>query len=150
MKKQGKFFLGGAVIVGLIGWLMVTGMRDSMVYYHTPTELVAKVAADPTYHEVPVKVGARVVPGTIQFDRRTLDLRFEVIDIETGEARFPVTYQGPLPDTFEDGVDVVVEGRFSEAGVFEATTLLTKCGSRYEAAPEDYLQPAATEGQRAT
>ena len=33
----------------------------------------------------------------------------------------------------------MVEGRFTEAGVFEATTLLTKCGSRYEAGAEDYL-----------
>lgn len=149
MKKQRKFLVGGVLIVGVIGWLMVTGMRDSMVYYHTPSELVAQVAADPSYHEMPVKVGGRVVPGTVTFDRRTLDLRFEVIDIETGSTQFPVTYQGALPETFEEGIDVVVEGRFTTAGVFEATTLLTKCGSRYEAAPEDYLTPAGG-GQRAT
>lgn len=139
MKKQRKFLLGGTLVVGMIGYLMVTGMRDSMVYYHTPSELMAKVAADPTYSEVPVKVGGRVVPGTVTFDRRTLDLRFTVVDIETGKGQFPVVHQGPLPDTFEEGVDVVVEGHMTEAGVFEATTLLTKCGSRYEAAPEDYL-----------
>ncbi|MEX0911838.1 MAG: cytochrome c maturation protein CcmE [Gemmatimonadota bacterium] len=139
MKKQRKFMLGGALLVGLIGYLMVTGMRDSMVYYHTPTELMAQVAADPGYHDMGVKVGGRVVPGTASFDQRTLELRFDVLDIEGGAAQFPVAYQGPLPETFEEGGDVVVEGRFTQAGVFEATTLLTKCGSRYEAAPEDYL-----------
>lgn len=139
MKRQRKFLLGGATLVGLVGYLMVTGMRDSMVYYHTPAELMAQVAADPGYHDVGVKVGGRVQPGTVTFDRRTLDLRFDVVDIETGEVMFPVAFQGPLPDTFEEGVDVVVEGRFTSEGVFEATTLLTKCGSRYEAVAEDYL-----------
>jgi cytochrome c-type biogenesis protein CcmE len=33
---------------------------------------------------------------------------------------------------------VVVEGRYSAAGGFEASTVLTKCGSRYEAGAEDY------------
>src|SRR5690606_31919695 len=139
LKKQRQFLLGGALVIGLVGYLMVTGMRDSMVYYHTPAELVAQVAADPGYHALGVKVGGRVVPGTVKYDQRTLDLEFDVVDIETGTTSFPVRYQGPLPETFQEGVDVVVEGRYTEQGVFEATTVLTKCGSRYEAAPEDYL-----------
>ena len=37
-----------------------------------------------------------------------------------------------------DGVDVVVEGRLGHDGTFRATTLLAKCASRYENAPEKY------------
>lgn len=137
MKRQRKFFVGGALLAGVVGYLMVTGMRDSMVYYYTPAELVAKTSSDPTVHDLGVKVGGRVVPGTVRFDPRTLDLNFEVVDIATGKARFPVHYQGPLPDTFEEGRDVVVEGRYMQSGLFEATTVLTKCGSRYEAVEEE-------------
>lgn len=133
MKRHRKFALGGALLVGIIGYLMVTGMRDSMIYYYTPDELVARSVADPSLHDVGVKVGGRVVPGSVQFNARTLELRFDVVDIESGKSRFPVHYQGPLPDTFEEGRDVVVEGRFASSGLFEATTVLTKCGSRYEA-----------------
>lgn len=139
MKKERKFLLGGVVVAATVGYLMVTGMADSRLYYHTPAELVAKVRADPAYHDVGVKVGGRVAPGTVLFDSRSLDLRFEVLDIESGTTTFPVSYQGPLPETFEEGADVVVEGRFTREGVFEATTVLTKCGSRYEAGAEDYL-----------
>ncbi len=139
MKKQRKFLIGGVTVAATVGYLMVTGMADSRLYYHTPSELVAKAASDPDYHQVGVKVGGRVAPGTIDFDNRTLDLRFDVLDIEDGTTVFPVIYQGPLPETFEEGVDVVVEGRFSPDGVFQATTVLTKCGSRYEAGAEDYL-----------
>lgn len=137
MKKQRRFVAVGVLLAGVVGYLMVTGMRDSMVYYYTPAELVAKSVADPSVHELGVKVGGRVVPGTVRFDPKTLDLRFDVVDIATGRARFPVKYQGPLPDTFEEGRDVVVEGRLTSAGLFEATTVLTKCGSRYEAVEED-------------
>ena len=138
MKKQRKFLIGGVAVAGLVGYLMVTGMQDSMVYYHTPSELLAKSSADPTYADVGVKVGGRVVPGSVRFDQRTLDLRFQLVDIENPSTSFPVHYQGPLPDTFQEGSDVVVEGKYSADGGFEAATVLTKCGSRYEAGAEDY------------
>ena len=37
-------------------------------------------------------------------------------------------------------VDVVVEGRLGRDGTFRATTLLAKCASRYENAPEKYKE----------
>lgn len=138
MKKQRKFLAGALALVGVVGYLAVTGMKDSMMYYYTPDELAAKASADPSVHRMGAKVGGRVVPGTVRFDQRTLDLRFDVVDIATGKTSFPVHYNGPLPDTFEEGRDVVVEGKLTEAGTFEATTVLTKCGSRYEAAEEDF------------
>ena len=138
MKKQHRFVLAALALLGVVGYLMVTGMKESMVYYYTPDELLAKTVADRSVHDLGVKVGARVVPGTVRYDARTLDLRFEVVDIKSGKGRFPVHYQGPIPDTFEEGRDVVVEGRFTEGKLFEATTVLTKCGSRYEAVEEDF------------
>ena len=138
MKKQRKFLVAGSLVAGMVGYLMVTGVQDSMAYYHTPTELVMKVASDPSYFETGVKVGARVVPGSVHYDNRTLDLTFEVVDIENGNTRFPVAYTGVLPDTFTDQSDVVLEGRMTREGVFAAATILTKCGSRYEAGIEDF------------
>ena len=137
MKKQHRFVAAALVLVAIIGYLMVTGMKDSMVYYYTPDELLAKTAADASVHDIGVKVGGRVVPGTVRFEQRTLDLRFDVVDIATGKGRFPVHYQGPLPDTFKEGRDVVVEGRYTQAGMFEATTVLTKCASRYDGVKEN-------------
>jgi len=57
---------------------------------------------------------------------------FQEITLETGDD-YVFT-----PDTFTDGVDVVVEGRLGRDGTFRATTLLAKCASRYENAPEKY------------
>ncbi|HEX2207604.1 MAG TPA: cytochrome c maturation protein CcmE, partial [Longimicrobium sp.] len=72
MKKQSRFMAGALVLVGVVGYLAVTGMKDSMMYYYTPDELTAKLAADPTARELGAKVGGRVVPGSVRFDQRTL------------------------------------------------------------------------------
>lgn len=49
-----------------------------------------------------------------------------------GGRQLPVSYRGVVPDVFGPDVDVVVEGKLTTAGTFEATTLLAKCPSRYE------------------
>lgn len=140
MKKQRKFAAAAVALVGVVGYLMVTGMKDAATYYYTPAELVAAVGKDASLHELGYKVGGRVVPGTVRYDQRTLDLSFSVVDIATGSTQFPVTYNGPLPDTFKEGRDVVIEGKFTRAGTFEASTVLTKCGSRYEAVESELRQ----------
>jgi cytochrome c-type biogenesis protein CcmE len=66
--------------------------------------------------------------------------------VTDGARTYPVTYHGIAPDTFTDGVDVVLEGRLDRDGTFRATTVLAKCASRYEDAPQKYQQ---TPGYRA-
>ena len=138
MKKQSRFVAAAVGLVAVVGYLAVTGARDSMTYYYTPDELAAKLAAEPSTREMAARIGGRVVPGSVRYDTRTLDLRFTIVDITSGRTRYEVYHNGPLPDTFQEGRDVVVEGRFNAAGTFEATSVLTKCGSRYEAAEEDF------------
>lgn len=151
MKARTKFLIGGLLVLGPVGYLMASSIRETGEYYLTPTELEAKLSADSTFHNVGVKVGARVVPGTIQRDPGGREYAFRVTD---GARTFPVVYRGIAPDTFTDGVDVVVEGRMGNDGTFRATTLLAKCASRYENAPEKYRQTpgyksASSGGQRA-
>jgi len=127
-------FLGAAVlVVGTVGYLMATGIKDTGMYFVTPSELAARVTADPSFHNVGVKMGARVVTGTIQRDVASQTITFQVTD---GTQVYPIVYRGLAPDTFTDNVDVVVEGRLMADGTFRATTLLAKCGSRYEAVPQ--------------
>jgi cytochrome c-type biogenesis protein CcmE len=138
VKKQSRFVAGGVLLAGVVGYLMVTGMKDSMTYYLTPAELTQRLTSNPTFAEdAGVRVGGQVVPGTVAFDQKTLDLRFMLTDT-TGVERIPVHYNGPLPDTFKEGRGVVVEGRYRKGGTFEASQVLTKCGSRYEAAESDF------------
>ena len=133
MKARTKFLLGGMLVLGSSGFLMASSIEETAVYYLTPVELAAKVDKDPSFHDVGVKVGARVVPGSIVRDPGGRSLTFDMTD---GTQTYKVAYRGIAPDTFTDGVDVVVEGRLGADGTVRATTLLAKCASRYENAPD--------------
>lgn len=140
MKKNGRFMVGLVGVAAVVTYLIWTGVSETMVYYMTPVELMERVEADPSFHDVGVKVGGQVVPGSYARVEGELLHVFTVRDLVDETTTFVVEYRDALPDTFTDEVEVVLEGRLRDDGVFEATTLLTKCGSRYEAAPEDLKQ----------
>ncbi|HXF95490.1 MAG TPA: cytochrome c maturation protein CcmE [Gemmatimonadales bacterium] len=133
MNAGTRFALGALLIAGSVGYLMASGIKQTGQYFLTPTELAQRVAADPSLYDVGLKLGARVVPGSVEREVARHTLRFRITD---GNASYPVVYRGLPPDTFTDSVDVVVEGRLQRDGVIHATDVLAKCGSRYEAVPQ--------------
>ena len=144
VRARTKFMIGGVLVLGTAGYLMASSIGETGMYYLTPGELTAKVQGDSTFYNTGVKMGARVVPGTIDRDPSGRAVKFAVTD---GAKVIPVSYRGVIPDTFTDSVDVVVEGRYHRDGTFVATTLLAKCASRYENAPDKYQD---TPGYRAS
>lgn len=134
MKPGTKFLAGALVIVAGVTGLIATGVKETGVYFLTTTQLVDRTRSDPTFHDVGLKVGAKVVPGSVHRAARTIDFR-----VTDGTSEFPVTYSGIVPDTFTDAsnIEVIVEGKYGRDGVFHATEVLAKCGSRYEAAIKD-------------
>ena len=137
MPKNGRFFVGLVGVGLVVTYLVWTGVSDTMIYYLTPTEMMAKVAEDASFHQIGLKVSGRVVPGSYSQGGDDFEHHFMVMDLEDEAVRFPVIFRDVLPDTFTDDVEVVLEGRYRDDGVFEAATVLTKCGSRYEATPEE-------------
>jgi cytochrome c-type biogenesis protein CcmE len=91
------------------GYLVYGGIGDNLVYFVTPTELLARGRA--AYD--PVRLGGEVKPGTVQWDADALDLRFELTD---GTADVAVHSRGAPPQMFRDGMGVVVEGRLTATG----------------------------------
>ena len=112
MHPRTKFLLGGVVVLGAAGVLMAGAIKDTGIYFLMPAELEAKVAQDPSMIGTGVKVGAKVVPGTVVRDSSGRMVTFEMTD---GTATYPVVYRGIIPDTFSDSVEVVVEGRLEVA-----------------------------------
>ena len=113
MHPRTKWLVGGAIILGGAGVLMANAITKTGEYYLTPQELATKVSRDPSFVETGVKVGARVVPGSIVRTPGGREVNFKVSD---GGQTYPVIYRGITPDTFTDGVDVVVEGRLGHDG----------------------------------
>ena len=137
MRKDRRFFAGLVGVTAVVTWLIWTGISDTMVYYLTPSELLARAATDELFQQRGVKVSGNVVPGTTTASSEELLHTFKVMDPDHPDVQITVHFRHPLPDTFNDEAEVVMNGRYRGDGVFEATEVLTKCGSRYEAMPEE-------------
>jgi len=125
-KKVGgrlKFIIGGAIIVLVTGWLIYSNIESSSAYYLTVEELTTTGPSDRM-----VRVTGLVVGQTIDWDPQQMILRFDIAD-DSGS--LPVLYKGVRPDMLRDGVQAVVEGKYTASGVFEATSVLLKCPSKY-------------------
>jgi cytochrome c-type biogenesis protein CcmE len=128
-KKSVQFSLGTVGIVLILLWLAKTGFEEGKAYYKTLEELEKM---GPKVHEVRLRVAGDVQKGSIQKgESATL---FVLIQ---GARSLPIKYMGlsPLPDTFVDGAQAIVEGRFSQEKVFQADRIQAKCASKYEAKP---------------
>ena len=95
--------IGLLIIGGAFAWLIYGGLNKNVVFFLTPTELLAKGAES---YEKPVRLGGQVKPGTMKWDDQTLDLRFTVTD---GGGDIAVHSKGAPPQMFRDGMGVVVE-----------------------------------------
>jgi cytochrome c-type biogenesis protein CcmE len=129
MKTRGKFLMGSAIIVVTLISLAYVGFTQSKTYYHTITELATLNGS--ALHQR-MRVSGNVRNGSIVRGDGRVDFVLE----EQGKT-IPVSYVGrdPLPDTFKDGAQALVEGRMKSDGRFEAEQVQAKCASKYEAAP---------------
>ncbi len=151
MKNQkGKFLVAGTIILGTTVWLGWVGVTESKTYYYTIAELKTLQSAQAQRR---LRVAGDVQPGSIERQRGRVDFVLE----QEGHT-LPVSYvgQNPLPDTFVDRAQALVEGRLAPDGRFIADHVQAKCASKYEAVPNpstttsfDASSPAAryTSGQ---
>jgi cytochrome c-type biogenesis protein CcmE len=128
LKKRRKYkpLIISAVILTVIVYLIYTGLRDTMVFYLTVSEVMAMSPEDLTDTQ---KVGGIVTTGSVQWDPKTLKLSFK---LEDEQANLVVNYSGVVPDSFKPGTEVIVEGTYRGDGSFWATTIMPKCASKYE------------------
>src|SRR4030095_13055927 len=106
MKRRHKRI--AIIIVGLAGlgvaaYLVASAFRNNLVFFFSPTQVVAK--------EAPInrtfRVGGLVQDGTLQREQDGLTVRFLVTDTA---ASVPVVYKGILPDLFKAGRGCVAQG----------------------------------------
>jgi cytochrome c-type biogenesis protein CcmE len=123
-RKQRRLVLIGAglTVLGLAAVLVLTALRDTIVFFNSPTDVVEKQIAPGTR----IRLGGLVKPGSIE-KGENLRVRFEVTD---GNKALQVAYTGILPDLFREGQGVVAEGVL-EPGLFRADTVLAKHDETY-------------------
>lgn len=129
MQKRAKFGVGIGVIVISLAFLAWLGYGESKTYYHTIAEYQQLQGSERSHR---LRLAGTVVPGSIRRSAGHIDFMLE----EQGKT-LSVSYVGsdPLPDTFVDKSQALVEGRAEADGRFRAEMVQAKCASKYEAAP---------------
>jgi cytochrome c-type biogenesis protein CcmE len=122
-RRQRRLVLIGLAlgVLGLAAALALSALRDSIVFFVTPSELAAK----PVAIGQRLRIGGLVKQGSLKRDG--LDVRFEVTD---GANSLTVIYRGVLPDLFREQQGVVADGRL-EGSVFRADSVLAKHDETY-------------------
>jgi cytochrome c-type biogenesis protein CcmE len=128
--KQIKFIIGGAVVLGLIAYLIVSAISSSGAYYREVGEVLIEQTALMGKN---LRVSGNIVTESIQYDPTTLDLNFRISDPKDASKQIAVHFHGVKPDQMDrEGSSAIVEGTMGSKGVVEANNLLLKCPSRYD------------------
>ncbi len=124
-RKQRRLALIGTSlgVLAIAAALMLGALRDSIVFFNSPTDVAEKSIPPGTR----MRIGGLVKPGSLQRGDN-LQVSFAVTD---GKTEIAVRYQGIVPDLFREGQGVVAEGRLESGRVLAADTVLAKHDERY-------------------
>jgi len=129
-KKNKSLYLAAlALFLGGLGWLVFSGIDNGSVYFLNVGEALAMK---------PEQLNQARLFGTVAEENLEMaphrgGVRFSLVDKDDAGKRIAVEYTGAVPDTFKPGAEVIVEGGMNTSGkVFGASSLMTKCPSKYQ------------------
>ncbi len=122
-QKRGALIGGGVATLGLAVILVMFALKDSIVFFHTPSDIIEK-GVKPGER---IRLGGMVEKGSVIRGQGTT-VSFKVTDTLK---EIPVTFTGVLPDLFREGQGVVAEGVLDGTGGFKADTVLAKHDENY-------------------
>jgi len=153
-----KFIIGGLLILGAVGYLIISGTTSGARYFITVEEVVNST----DYVGDTVRISGAVIGETIEYDSQNLILDFTIAHIPTemedlaeslyiaandpNSARLPVHIENEvIPDLLQHEAQAILTGELGEDGVFYASELLLKCPSRYEESAPNQVMQASSE-----
>lgn len=122
-QRRTTVIVSGVTVLVAATLLILSALRDSIVYFHSPSEVVeATFQTDET-----IRIGGLVATESVKRGEGET-VFFAVTDMA---ATIPVQFTGILPDLFREGQGVVVEGKLEASGTFTAKSVLAKHDENY-------------------
>ena len=125
--------VAGVAGLSIAAWLVLSAFQQNLVFFFTPTQVVANEAPQGRAF----RVGGMVEVGSVKRQPDGVTVHFVVTD--TAKSML-VAYKGVLPDLFREGKGVVTQGRL-ENDVFVASEVLAKHD-------ENYMPPEAADAMK--
>jgi cytochrome c-type biogenesis protein CcmE len=115
---------GGVAALAVIVALVLVAFQENLVFFFTPSEVVANKAPQGRTF----RIGGMVEKGSVKRQADGVTVQFIVTDTAK---TIPVVYKGSLPDLFREGKGVVAQGQLGADGVFQAREVLAKHDENY-------------------
>lgn len=151
-----KFIVGGMLILAAVVYLIISSTQANAQYFHTVDEIITR---GPEVVGKNLRVSGAVLGETIQYDSKTLDLKFTIAHVpgdnktikeqgglaaalhaavvDPARANLTVVYNGEVPDLLKHEAQAIAIGHLGADGIFYADELQLKCPTKYEeAVPE--------------
>lgn len=108
-------------------YLLYLSFGSAVSYYVTVSEFYDR---ETELQDSNVRVAGKVLESPVDWDAEGFNLKFTITE---GGKNMPVIYHGTQPSGFKAGSNILVEGKYDPDGIFQATQLIMKCSSKYEA-----------------
>ncbi|MGE0812072.1 MAG: cytochrome c maturation protein CcmE [Vicinamibacterales bacterium] len=126
--KAIKVGITGLVLALSFAGLLYSTMAESTEYYKHVDEVMV---APQTWYGKSLQLHGYVVPNSILRKRNSMEYRFKV---QSQGQVVDASYNGIVPDTFQDDAEVVLKGVLSKDGfAVHPNGVMAKCPSKYEA-----------------
>ena len=124
--RKKRIAVVGLIVLGMgtAAALILTAFEKNLLYFYSPTQIIAGDAPDSRAF----RIGGLVEEDSVSRDPNSLQVSFNLTDtVET----ITVQYEGILPDLFREGQGIVANGKLDENGVFQASEVLAKHDENY-------------------
>lgn len=139
-----KFLIGGLLILGAVGYLIVSGTLTGARFFISVDELLSK----PDYVGQTVRITGAVLGDSITYDEQTLTIEFTIANVQEpfddlalalhqavnnpDASRIAVRVENQvMPELLQNEAQAILTGQLDSNGVFHATELNLKCPSRF-------------------
>jgi len=121
-----RYFISGGILAVAVSLLVYASLGGAVSYYLTVSELLDRGSE---LHGERIRVAGKVIANSIEWDADTIELRFVITE---GGDDLLVVYRGARPNGLKEDSNVLVEGEYRTDKVFQASTIILKCPSKYE------------------
>ena len=123
-KVKLRFLFVVVILITLVlsVFLVLKSLEENVVYFQSPSEIHTSVELD----QKKIRVGGMVKKNSISIT--TNEIKFIITDFKN---EINVTYNGAVPNLFEEEKGVVAEGFLKDRNYFSATKILAKHDENY-------------------
>ena len=120
IRRYWKFLVPAVLVLGILIILLIN-LSANLVYFRTPTELLTEV--EPS--EERLRLGGQVVEGTVATEGDAL-----LLTVTDGRESMSVRHDGVVPQLFDEGQGVIVEGTW-DGIMFHSDTMMIRHDEQY-------------------